>query len=450
MKLFYSFRYQIVVRLIVIISLGLSGIYILTQTYFWLVSVWLLLFFCLSVYELIRYLERVKYDLTSFLISIRQKDFSGNYSQKLSSKHDLNLYAAFKTITREFQQLRKEKESNYHFLQAAVEHSTVPMLSYKENDGKVILMNDAARTLFKRPFLNNVEALKKTNTQLLQILKKLKSGEKELLKTTIGNEFLNLSISAKELKLDDIWYKLVSFQNIKAELDEKELESWQKLIRVLTHEIKNSAIPISTLTEVINQMITENDGSLKDLSRLDSEDLNDLKVGIKTVEKRSKGLVSFVNAYGELARVPKPKLQQLAVKELINDVLALLKGDLQKNNVKYQTHLQSYTILADRDLIEQVLINLIKNAREAMVHAQHPSIKITSSKYQGKIIIAIEDNGPGINHETLENIFIPFYTTKKHGSGIGLSLSRQIMRAHKGNLTVSSGPSGGTTFYMQF
>ncbi|MCG8386719.1 MAG: hypothetical protein MJA30_14315, partial [Cytophagales bacterium] len=308
-----TFRLKILLRIFLILAFGFSAVYILTQTYFWLVSIWLFLFMFITFYELIRLIERSKRELSNFLLSIQQNDFSNTYSMKAIDKRDYELHYAYTTITGEFQKLRREKESNYHFLQAVVEHSAVPLVGYRENDLVITLMNEAAKDLFKKPYLKTAKALSKIDKSLGQKVLALESGQKELAKILINNELLSLSVMAKELRLDGELYKLVSFQNIKAELDEKELDSWQKLIRVLTHEIKNSAIPISTLTEVVNQMITDSDGELKDLSTLDKEDLEDLKLGIKTVQKRSKGLVNFVNAYGQLAKIPQPKIQWIEV-----------------------------------------------------------------------------------------------------------------------------------------
>ncbi|WP_157493830.1 sensor histidine kinase [Fulvivirga imtechensis] len=421
----------------------------MTETPFWLLSLWLLLFSGIAIYELIRSLERTKRELSNFLINIKQKDFLGTYSKNNSNSDELN--KAFMLITQEFQQLRKEKESNYHFLQTVVEHSGVPLMVYDEETLKITLMNKAAKELFKRPHLTNLKSIEQLDKHLFQLILKLQSGQKELIKTVIENELLHLSVLAREIKLDDRLHKLISFQNIKAELDEQEIQSWQKLIRVLTHEIKNSAIPISTLTEVINQMIVDERGELKDLSQLQQEDLDDLKIGIRTVQKRSAGLVNFVNAYGELAKIPQPKFQRVHVLELVERTEALLGPDLKRAGVKLTKAVDpALQIEADMDMVEQILINLIKNAKEALVNTEQPCIELTTFIKNHRTVIVVKDNGPGIEAEAMDQIFVPFYTTKKQGSGIGLSLSRQYMRAQKGNLTVTSSPEAGTSFFMIF
>lgn len=422
----------------------------LTQTYFWLVSIWLFLFSALSFYSLIRKVESHKRELANFLLSISQNDYTNSYKPNFDSSEDEDLHYAYNTIIHTMQDLRQESESNYHFMQTVVEHSSIAMIGYIEHDQQVTLMNEAAKKLFSKPFLKNLKGLEPINRNLYQEIVKLSSGQKTLLKLTTKDGLANLSVSAKEMKLDAGLFKLVTFQNINAELDEKELESWQKLIRVLTHEIKNSAIPISTLTEVVNHLIIDESGELRDLSTLDEDDLEDLKIGIYTVEKRSKGLVKFVNAYGELARVPQPILQEVSVKQLVNDVLRLLDNELKKSNVNIVNTIDEGIISIDKDLVEQVIINLINNAKEALADTKNGIIEISFHQQGGQSVLEVKDNGPGIEPATLDNIFVPFFTTKKDGSGIGLSLSKQIMRAHKGNIKVSSSIGSGTSFQLLF
>ena len=445
-----SFRANILFRLALTLAFGYAGMYVLTQTYFWLVSIWLFLFMLITLFDLIKLTERSKRELSNFLLAIQQNDFSNTYSLKALDKNDFELHYAYTTITDEFQKLRREKESNYHFLQAVVEHSGIPLVGFREGDLEITLMNDAAKELFQKPYLKSAKAIKKIDKELGDCVFNLKSGERKLLKIVMNNQLLSLSIIAKELKLDEGLYKLVSFQNIKAELEEQELESWQKLIRVLTHEIKNSAIPISTLTEVVNQMITEDNGELRDLSTLDQEDLEDLKIGIKTVQKRSKGLVSFVNAYGELAKIPQPKFEKVDLKQLTDDVVVLLQTDIKKAGIELLNQTTKIELQIDPELIEQVLINLVKNAKEALNPGSAGKIVIRTKVDNGRTVLSVVDNGAGIDQETLDQIFVPFYTTKKEGSGIGLSLSKQIMRAHKGDLIVFTELGKGTEFSMVF
>jgi len=446
-----NFRIKIVVRIILILTLGFGTMFVLTRTHFWLVSIWLGLFFILLIFELIRFLEKSKKELANFLLAIQQGDFSNTYPQKSKKESNYNLYKAYNIINAEFQKIRRQKESNFHYLQAIVEHSGVALICYQEKDGEIKLMNKAAKGLFQKPYLKNISYFQKIDPELLKSITGLNSGDKVLMKSVLHGELLHLSILAKELRMDDELFKLVSFQDIKAELDEHEVDSWQKLIRVLTHEIMNSAIPISTLTSVINQKINTNKNK-KPLAHLSTEDEEDILGGLKTIENRSKGLIQFVESYKTLTRLPKPKFEILNVNELFNRVATLMKSDIGKARISLNIYKsdKKIAIKADPQMIEQILINLIINAKDSLAGISDPVIELMSVNQKDKDIIRVIDNGCGMDAETLSNIFVPFYTTKKKGSGIGLSLSRQIMRLHKGSISVQSAQGKGSVFNLEF
>ncbi|MDN5204730.1 ATP-binding protein [Fulvivirgaceae bacterium BMA10] len=448
--MFYkNFRINIVVRIIAILLLGYTAIYVWTQTYFWTVSLWAMLFAIILTFDLIRYVEKSKRELGNFLLSIKQGDFSSaHYNiKKIKSKEDLRF--AYHEITKVFQKLRSEKESDHQYLQTVVEHVKVALLCFDEN-GDIQLINEAAKKLFNTPYLRNIKALQKVDNKLVNALTSLKSNRRKLLKLDLKGSLFHLSMQATKIRLQGADYKLVSVQDIKNELDEQELESWQKLIRVMTHEIMNSAIPISTLTEVTNQMLDEkvNDN----LNELDSEDLSDLKGSLKTIESRSKGLVKFVNAYNSLTKIPQPNFQEIRMQDLFNNTASLLGPKLSEQEIDFRTYIsdKNVTLVADPDLIEQILINLVINSMDAVKKSDNPFIELNAVTSEKGTKITVTDNGCGIDQETLENIFVPFYTTKKEGSGIGLSLSKQIMRLHKGAIEVKSEIDKGTVFIISF
>ncbi|WP_422354507.1 sensor histidine kinase [Roseivirga pacifica] len=441
---FRRFRWHIIWRIALLLVLGFSTIYVLTQTHFWLVSIWLTLAFILVLIALIRYIEKSHRELRYFLLSIQQGDFSNSYPHK--KEDELNF--AFHTINDVLKNLRNEKASNLIYLQTVVEHISVAIICFDESQ-KIVLANRASKELFQKDLLTSMNSLLNINEQISEEILQLNSGEKTLLKLQLNNRLVNLSIQATEFKLQEKAFKLVSFQDIKAELEANELDSWQKLIRVLTHEIKNSVIPISTLSDVTLQMIKDEEGN-PDVSRLDEEGLADLIGGIETIESRSKGLANFVKTYDQLTKLPKPAFEEVMVERLIDRLLQLFKADFQQQNIQIEKHLYfSGTILIDPNLIDQVLINLLKNAIEAVSNQNEKRLNITASKTETSVFITIADNGPGIPAEILDNIFVPFYTTKEKGTGIGLSLSRQIMRLHNGQITVQSNAQG-TSFSLHF
>lgn len=445
-----GFRVNVVARIIIILLLGCGGIYLLANTAFWLLSMWMILGVVVTIISLIRYVERNQRDMTNFLLSIKQNDFTNSYPTN-SFRSGNNWYKEFNAINDKFRELRSEKQSNYHFLQTIIEHTGVPLICFKTRNMEITLMNGAAKDLFQKPFFNTMKSLSLVDKSLPKLLLDLHSGQQKLRSIQIGNEVIPLSINAREVVLEEERFKLIAFHNIKNELEEKELESWQKLIKVLTHEIKNSAIPISTLTEVINQMIVDENGQLKDLNSFNEEEINDLKNGLRTVGKRSKGLVKFVNAFGRLSKLPKPKLVQLIVSDLFANIKSLFANELEKNNITLKLSVSDgLAIEADQEMVEQILINLVKNATEALYNTQKGTINLNAYPLNQGAIIEISDNGQGIDQGTFDNIFVPFFTTKKDGSGIGLSLSRQIMKSHGGSISVKSNVGSGTSFKLQF
>ena len=439
------FRWNVIVRISLIILLGYGSVYVITETHFWLVSFWLILALILILINLIRYVERSRRELANFLLAIKQQDFSNTYHYK--KEQDLNY--AFHEINQVLKTLRNEKASNLLYLQTIVEHVRVALVCF-DNQMRVQMVNHAAKELFNKSLLTTIRSFEHTSPELLQTIKTIKNGERELIKFTLGGKLMNLSILATEFKLQDKSFKLVSFQDIKSELEANEIESWQKLIRVLTHEIKNSVIPISTLSDVILQLIKDEDGH-PDLNKLDEEGIEDLVGGLETIESRSKGLANFVKTYDQLTKVPKPDISTVSVENLFNRLKNLFKADIDQQNIHFTIDIEEgLEVQVDSDLIDQVLINLLKNAIEALQKVKTPTISIKAYTDSSKVALIISDNGPGIPEEVAENIFVPFYTTKETGSGIGLSLSRQIMRLHKGSLEMSSSPTRGTQFTLKF
>ena len=443
------FRIRITIHLSLIILAGVAAMYFWMYTPFTLMTFWMGAFMIVGTVSLIRFLERNYRELNNYLLAIKQHDFTNYYANHKSSN---TLHQAFNVITDEFVKLRRDKESSYHFFKTIVEHSRVPLLAYNLETEQVVLINEAAKELLRVPYLSKISSLSRIDAGLTDTIKSIESDQKVLLKTKWGNEHLQLSILAKNIILKEVSFKVVILHNINSELDQQEIESWQKLIKVLTHEIKNSVIPISTLAEVINHMLWTPEGDPLQLEKLEKEDEEDLRQSLKTIEKRSKGLVNFVNAYGDLAKLPRPKKEKVDFIELLHSTLKLYQEEFEKRNITVNQRVRSKSIELhlDADMIEQVLINVIKNAVEALDQRNHPTIDFTLINSGEDVILSIRDNGLGIDAETMSNIFVPFYTTKKEGSGIGLPFSKQIMRAHGGDLRIHSTPERGTTCEIQF
>ena len=335
------------------------------------------------------------------------------------------------------------------FFKNIVQHVGIGILTFNK-EGAIQIMNTTAKRLLRVDKVDKLDDLRGVDNSLVDSFLKLKTGGRELLRLKMGDETLYLSLYAIELTLRGEVMKLISMSNIQSELEEKEMEAWQNLVRVLTHEIMNSVTPISSLAGMV-------EGELEDKLKnsdltLKKEEAEDMHLSIQTIGKRSAGLIKFVKEFRNLTHVPKPNLTEVTVKDLLDEMAMLHKKELADHGIGVLVDLQSpnLRIQADKTMIEQVLINLIKNAIQAFDSQMDKRIFLSAYDNEGHVIVSVKDNGNGIDADALERIFVPFFTTKKTGSGIGLSLSRQIMRQHGGQITVKSKLGEGTEFLLRF
>jgi len=344
---------------------------------------------------------------------------------------------------------RREKDSEHQFFKNIVQHVGIGILTFDE-EGLIQIINTAAKRLLKVDRADKLDDLREVDSSLVDSFKKLKTGGRELLQLKTGDEVVQLSFYAIELTLRGKPMKLISMSNIQTELEEKEMKAWQDLVRVLTHEIMNSVTPISSLATVVEG---ELEAKIKKSELiLQKEEAEDMHLSLQTISKRSAGLIRFVKEFKNLTHVPKPRLVEVEIKTLLEELAMLHKKELADHSIVIELKVQSddLKVSADKTMIEQVLINLIKNAIQAFDAQQDRKIIISGYSNEGHVIISVKDNGNGIDPDAVEKIFIPFFTTKKTGSGIGLSLSRQIMRQHGGQISVKSKLGEGTEFVLRF
>jgi nitrogen fixation/metabolism regulation signal transduction histidine kinase len=413
-----------------------------------------LLFFGLSVYQvklLIEYLDRSHENIASFLDSIRFDDLSYSFKTESDDPVVQRLHKELNEAMLKLRNSRREKDSEFLFFKNIVMHVGIGLIIFKE-DGKIEIFNSAARKLLKINRAENITDLKDVSETLVNVFIKLKTGGRELLRLKIGDDLFQLSIYAIELTLRGENVKLISIQNIQSELEEKEMEAWQNLVRVLTHEIMNSVTPISSLAGIVEDELKQHMALHQD-APLSKDQMSDIHLSLQTISKRSEGLIHFVKEFRSLTAIPKPRQIQIDVKPLLEELTMLHRKEIMEKGIhlKISVYPEDLTISADRNMIEQVIINLIKNAIQAFEEQDEKLIELKAAlNEKSRPVIAVKDNGTGIDPEAMEKIFIPFFTTKKTGSGIGLSLSRQIMRQHQGTLTVKSTVGKGTEFFMRF
>ncbi|MCF8372874.1 MAG: hypothetical protein K9H64_14725 [Bacteroidales bacterium] len=448
-----NFRFRTIVRVLFLIATIFLLFFLIYNTQYHTSAVLIGLLIVAQVIWLIQYVNKTNQYLTSFLEAIKYSEFTRSFELKgLGSSFD-EMKGVFNSVISEFQKIRDEKEEQYFFLQNVIQHIGISMIAYQKN-GKVEMYNNATKRLFRKSNLRSIQDLNDVSSELVDVLQKMQTGEKALVKLQDNDDILQVVIYAKEFKIRDQMLTLVSIQNIQNELEEKEMEAWQKLIRVLTHEIMNSITPIVSLTSTVNGMINDlNEDKERQVPAEISESFNDIKGALQTINKRSSGLLHFVETYRNLTRIPKPNFTIFKVSDLFQHIKSLLNDNIKKAHVDFQVSIDpvDLELTADEELIEQVLINLVNNSIHALANTNDPKIVLKAwLSERAQIIIQVEDNGQGIIQEVLDKIFIPFFTTKQTGSGIGLSLSRQIVRLHGGTISARSEPNEKTVFTMRF
>ena len=447
---FRSQRLRILIRIILITLFIVFMILALNQEQWYVVTGVSACMVILLMIELFRFIDRSNREFLNLLESMKYQDFTKSYVGRFSEKTFRELESSYNEILALYRDARMDREIQFQYLQMVIDHIQLALICFNQ-EGRIILFNNAAGKLFQRSQPEKIESLGEIYPDLQELMSKLDAGQRDLVKVNREGELMQLAVLATEFRLKNDRYKLVSIQDIKQELEEQELDSWQKLIRVLTHEIMNSVTPVSSLSSAINEMLVDDKGRRRLVAGLEKEDQEDMYSSLETIEERSKGLLKFVGDYKNLTRLPRPHFEDLDVGSLISHVQQLFKKDMDRQHIQFSlvNPSQDLSICADSQMIQQVLINLVQNAMEALKGKNIKKIKVSVFRQSNKTFIRIYDNGPVIDPENADKVFIPFFTTRKKGSGIGLSLSKQIMRLHKGNIHFQS-DNNGTTFTLEF
>lgn len=396
------------------------------------------------VLSLFRLVDKTNSEIASFLLNIKYDDYTATYTTQEPDQSFNKLYGAFNVITDKFRDIRQEKEAQFQYLQAIVEHVDTGLICF-DKSGTTLLMNRSLQRLLHKSYFPDLSSIERFNPDLHVAMEGLQPGERQLVKLVVNGLILQLAVRTTILKLKNGEYHLYSIQNISAELEEQEVQSWQKLIRILTHEIMNSVTPVASLASTASDMVGK-------FTTFDADAADDIRTAVRAIQKRSEGLLNFTETYRQLTRIPPPKFQQVNAVTLFHDVLILLKPTLTGQHIRLEQQFpaSAVPIQADPDLMEQVLINLLKNAMEAVNGRENPVVAVSVSKDQeGTVLMQVSDNGPGIPADLQEQVFVPFFTTKNEGSGIGLSLCRQIVQMHKGSLSVVSKEGEGAAFSIR-
>ena len=399
--------------------------------------------------ELYRFQRKAQDELQQFVESVHYRDFSRYFDVKHAPLELQPLRAGFNQINSTFKVISKEKETQYQYLQKILELVDTGILSYEGESGEILWMNESLKQMLQMPYLKTIHSLARRDNKLYEDVIALKPGDGKITKAHLEKGSFKVLLSATAFQTEGKIFKLIAFQNINEALDETESKAWQKLLSVMTHEIMNSVAPISSLADTLKNRLE------KSVSHMitKSAAVHDLELGIETIKRRSEGLLKFAETYRNLNKITTLNLKPIYVRDLFEGLHQLMEPTLAQKNIELDIVLKDTDLIlqADTSLVEQVLINLVVNAVEAVKDNPEPQIILSASLTNNrKIIIKVADNGPGMSEEIMDKIFIPFFSTKKNGSGIGLSLCKQIMMLHKGNINVQSRIGEGTAFSLQF
>ena len=424
--------------------------YFISKPYYYFTVGELIIVLLALLVELVFFIEKGYRQISQMLESIKERDFSLEFKPVEDGFIFKRQAQVLNQLVKSYRDVRIDKELHYQFLNLIVDQLNYGIICF-DTIGNVRLANKTLRQLCGVNAINHVSILKRLDKNLSNVVMSLKAGDEQLISVIKDGEMFKYTISCNDIKLLDDSFKLVSLHDIHSTLQEHELDSHKKLIRILTHEIMNSVTPILSLSESMNENLKDTQGNFKRLDEISEQDAKDIVLGYEAIEIRSRALMRFVNDFRSLTRIPEPKLESIQVDNLLKNILSLYRSEMEEKGVKYQVYLSPNVneIYADRAMIEQIIINLIRNSIDALAKTNKPELSFETGTDGAFITLSVTDNGKGISSENLDKIFIPFFTTKKDGSGIGLSLSQYMMHLQGGTINVKSIENLKTTFILK-
>ena len=445
---FKRYQERILLRvLFLFLTLSLASYLLVRGEYPYLA--FLLLVVSVQLVDFYNFHRKAQQEVEQFVESIHYRDFSRYFDVKEAPLELQSLRHGFNEINSTFKLMGREKETQYQYLQKILELVNTGILSYEPKSGEIGWMNESFKNMLGVPYLKTINSLERRDANLYQEILALRPGENKIVSLTKDKNVYKTLMAATAFQTDGRVYKLVAFQDVNEALDETEAKAWQRLLSVMTHEIMNSVAPISSLAETMLHRLQESARLLEGQPGA----LEDLELGIGTIQRRSEGLLKFAETYRSLNKITTLNLKKVYARDLFENLHVLMEPTLEQKNIEMDILLldTDISLEVDTNLIEQVLINLVVNAIDAVKENAEPRITLAAySGNNGRSIIKVGDNGMGMSPEVMDNIFIPFFSTKKSGSGIGLSLCKQILLLHKGNIQVQSVEGVGSSILLHF
>lgn len=450
MKFISSFTFRLLFRLFIINLLVALFVYLLRNTELWFTIFGVGVILLAALFSLYYYIDRMKEDINRFMIAVKTQDSTINFRAKSYKSSFPELYRSFDDIIQVHKRIQLEKESMFQLIKTILEQVPVGVIVLKpvEKDvekAEIVFFNMAASNLLQVPAYKYWHRLKNHRPEFAEQVRDILEGGKKFIELRIQDKLTQLSTELIPLNLHNTDHIIISFQNIKDEIEQKESEAWNRLIGVISHEILNSITPISSLSDTVSSMVDGKD-------HLDMEDLEDLKPALLTIKRRSEGLLDFVKDYRLMAELPTPVLQSHTIGEILQHIKILMQPFASGKNIDLRVVQTSskISLRLDIKLIEQALINLVTNSIYAVENIEDPFIEIGYRLEHNRLYLDVLDNGKGIDNELAKKVFIPFFTTRKNGSGIGLTITRNIMKMHHGSVEIQSQPFERTVFSLVF
>jgi nitrogen fixation/metabolism regulation signal transduction histidine kinase len=404
------------------------------------------------------WLNRTNKKLAYFFSSVRNEDTSLFFPEGVGFANEKLLHQSLNELNNKLKEARINIELQEKFYKSLMEKIRTGIISFYKN-GVVEYTNPEIKRMFGLEHISHINKLKVIDPKLVDMLAKIESGEQKRINVKVDHNLMSLAIHSQTIIMQNREVKIVTLQDIKSELDIHEMDSWQKLIRILNHEIMNSVAPITSLSSTLSGFYKTGEVNASP-DNITPKIISDTIRGLDIIENHGNGLIHFVESYRSFTQLPKPEFTRVNVEEFFERIVILVNGYFDSNGYKNDikpvigTNVspKDLTLMADDKLLAQVFLNVVKNSIEAFGEIREGNtIELNASKDRdGRVILTVQDNGPGMDQETLEKVFVPFFTTKESGSGIGLSLSRQIIRLHNGNITCDSATGRGTTISMLF
>lgn len=400
--------------------------------------------------RLINYVNRTNRILGHFLSYMHEQDLSLHYSVRYVKNHFKGLNESMEHLIGELKETRIDLEVQAHYLKTILHNVSTGIICF-DDSGKILTMNRAAGQCLGVKPLEQLEELDRQQSGLGSRMLLMHPGTESTETLQHGGKSIQLTIHHSQINLKKERVHIIALNDISMQMEEQEILSWKKLIRVINHEIMNSMTPIITLAMAIRRKLSDG-AKAKLASELTEETLEDAIQSASIIEERSIGLVQFIERYKKLTALPPMKIESFQAGDLFEKMEQLFKEELRAKGISLKRTPQcNIELEGDRQMLEQVLINLIKNALDAMGSHEDPEIELSCYKDSNNhICLAVGDNGEGIPKDKLEQVFVPFFTTREEGSGIGLSLCRQIIRLHDGQIRMDSSPRKGTNVIIRF